>query len=105
MSSLEEEKVESLETSTKKYKEYREWAEDAYLLNYDDAWALHWILETVHKHFGRASLDGREKMQRLLGIDLIIHAEDWASWDGHLNPDISVPVGPSIEQYENRDYS
>ena len=105
MSSLEEENVESLETSTKKYRQYREWSVDKYQLDPDDAWALHWILETVHKHFGRASYDGRVKMQRLLGYKLITHAEDWASWDGSKNPKISVPIGPSIEQYETRDYS
>ena len=94
MSSLEEEKVESLKSPTQEYRSYTDYAEAVLGLTYQDARKLDMILRVIHQEFGRTSEEGKKVLQRYLCADpaktLLRDVEFWATWDGSKNPKLIV---------------
>jgi len=96
MSSLEEEKVESLETSTPvSYEDYEQFLQGAYRLSKDGSRSMEYAIRYMHKTFAKLSDEDKWIVQGLmLGRSGVLVLEEFAEYQPELNQHLVMERDP-----------
>tara|TARA_B100000678_G_scaffold139526_1_gene116498 strand:+ start:97 stop:399 length:303 start_codon:yes stop_codon:yes gene_type:complete len=96
MSSLEEEKVESLETSTPvSYEDYDEYLQGVYRLSKDGSRSMEYAIRSMHRTFAKLSDEDKWIVQGLmLGESGVLVLEEFAEFHPELNPHLVLKRDP-----------